>query len=119
VLLQKGADVNAANHLGETALILAATQYEPDAARLLLAKRANVNARTARGRTALMQAIDGPKEFDNERHVAYSPAIARLLIDSGADVNARDADGNTPLSLARRRGYDEMANELIKAGARD
>ena len=40
-----------------------------------------------------MQAIDGPKEFDNDKHVVYSPEIAKLLIASGADVNAKDASG--------------------------
>ena len=117
-LLEHGAQVNAANRQGETALILAATQYEPDAARLLLEKGADVNAKTKAGRTALMQAIDGPKEFDNEKHVAYSPQIARILIDAGADVNARDGAGNTALSLARARGYGDIAAVLEKAGAK-
>ena len=112
-----GASVNASNQHGETALILAATQFEPDAARLLLEKHADVNARTRSGRTALMQAIDGPKEFDNDKHIVYSPQIAKLLIDAGADVNAKDAAGNTPLSIAQARGYDDMIEVLRKAGA--
>jgi ankyrin repeat protein len=116
-LLGKGADVNAANHRGETALILAATQHEAEAAQLLLEKGANVNAKTKTGRTALMQAIDGPKDFDNDKHVVYSPEIAKLLIAAGADVNARDAGGNTALTLANRRGYLDMAAALRKAGA--
>jgi ankyrin repeat protein len=116
-LLQNGANANASNQRGETALILAATQFEPDAVKLLLVKHADPNARTRSGRTALMQAIDGPKEFDNENHVVYSPAIAKLLIEAGADVNAKDDAGNTPLSIARTRGYDEMAAVLQQAGA--
>lgn len=118
-LLESGADVNVRNLHGETALILAATQSDPDAVRLLLAKGANVNAKTDRGRTALMQAVDGPKDFDNERHVVYSPAIAKVLLEAGADVNARDNDGNTALTLALRRGYAEMAAALREAGARE
>jgi ankyrin repeat protein len=116
-LLQHGANVDAANQRGETPLILAATQFEPDAVNLLLAKHADVNARTRSGRTALMQAIDGPKEFDNDHHVVYSPAIAKALIDAGADVNAKDDAGNTPLSIARTCGYDETITVLQKAGA--
>ena len=66
-----------------------------------------------------MQAIDGPKDFDNERHVVYSPEIAKLLIAAGADVNARDAAGNTALALARKRGYLDMVAALEHAGAKD
>jgi ankyrin repeat protein len=116
-LLEHGANVNASNQRGETALILAATQFEQDAGKLLLEKHADVNARTRSGRTALMHAIDGPKEFDNDKHIVYSPQIAKLLIDAGADVNAKDAAGNTPLSIAQARGYDDMIAVLRKAGA--
>ncbi len=117
-MLEKGADVNAANQKGETALILAATQSEPDAAQLLLQKGADANLKTKSGRTALMQAIDGPKEFDNENHVVYSPQIAKFLIEVGADVAARDSTGNTALSIARKRGYDDIAAVLEHAGAK-
>ncbi len=117
-LLKKDANPNAANRRGETALMLASTQFEVAAAQILLEKGADVNAKTTTGRTALMQAIDGPKEFDNEMHIVYSPKIAKLLIAAGADVNARDADGNTALTIAERRGYDKMAAALKRAGAK-
>src|SRR5439155_10268315 len=99
---------------GETPLILAATQSQTDGEQMRLQLGANVNARTKRGRTALMQAIDGPKQFDNKNHIVYSPAIAKLLIAAGADVNARDASGNTALSLATKRGYTDMV-AILKA----
>ena len=99
-------------------MILAATQYEADGIQLLIEQGANVNAKTKAGRTALMQAIDGPKEFDNDKHVVYSPEIAKLLIASGADVNARDTAGDSALTLATRRGYREMIALLEKAGAK-
>src|SRR4051794_15192206 len=51
-LLKAGAQVNTANELGATPLMLATT--EPDKVKLLLQHGANVNAATRAGRTALM-----------------------------------------------------------------
>ena len=72
--------VNVANHAGETALILAATQFEPDAARLLLQSGAAVNAKTKEGRTALMQSIDGPKDFPTTNGTACTRRRSRKLL---------------------------------------
>jgi uncharacterized protein len=62
--------------------------------------------------TALIESIvlgDG-----GPRHTA----TLKALVDAGADVNLPDRNGNTPLSLARQRGYGEMAAILERAGAR-
>jgi len=45
--------------------------------------------------------------------------ILKLLIDAGANANLADRDGVTPLAHARQRGYREMIELLIAAGARD
>lgn len=42
----------------------------------------------------------------------------RALVDAGADVNLADGRGNTPLELARARGYQEMVDILLAAGAK-
>jgi ankyrin repeat protein len=141
-LLRGGADPNAANPGGETALMTAARAGAVNAVTLLIDRGAAVNAREGvRGQTALMWAV-------LENH----PAVVRLLIAKGADVNARTnvsvPDGTTgapqatsgdigahgpgiyrsravpspsgamtALLFAAREGNLEMARILVGAGA--
>jgi len=105
LLLEAGADPNAANAFDATPLMWCAG----DAAkvRLLLSKGANADARSKLGRSALMIAA------------AYDGAAdaARLLIEKGADVNARDKGGNSVLAQAAGSNNVEVARLLIAKGA--
>jgi ankyrin repeat protein len=49
---------------------------------------------------------------------ARHTATLRSLVNAGADVNIKDGRGQTPLTLARMRGFSEMADILEAAGAR-
>lgn len=40
-----------------------------------------------------------------------------MLIANGAMVNKQDGLGETPLSIAAYKGFDNIANALIRAGA--
>ena len=105
LLLEAGADPNAANDFGATPLMWCAG----DAAkvRLLLSKGAKVDARSKLGRTPLLIAAgyDGALE------------AARLLIEKGADVNARDESGTSVLELAANSNHIELARLLLAKGA--
>jgi ankyrin repeat protein len=92
MLLEKGADPNAADKLGNTPLMKAAELGWMSSIDPLLAKGAKVNARRADGATPLMLA-------QGNLNLA---AVARL-IEKGADINAKDAAGSTPLHYAIRR----------------
>ena len=88
-LLKEGADVNAKNSDGYTALILASSNGRTEIVAMLLDAGANVNARTNTnywGSTALIRASEN-------KHTE----IVSMLLDNGADVNATDDDGDTAL----------------------
>src|ERR1017187_9836178 len=79
-LLGNQADVNAANHAGETALHLAASGNRKYIAELLLAKNPNVNAKRNDGLTPLDQAV---RKGHNE--------VAELLRQRGGQSSGRPA----------------------------
>src|SRR5207249_4225419 len=89
--LSAGADPNAQDSSGWTALMYATQADRAEAIKLLLDAGASPNLRSYLGQTALM-AVAG----------AYSsaPEKFRLLSPVGADVNAQDLDGHTALMFA-------------------
>ncbi|MBR0169109.1 MAG: TIR domain-containing protein, partial [Synergistaceae bacterium] len=80
--INAGADVNAKNNKGATALIQAAMLGHTATAELLLKNGADINAKNKYGCTALMYAA-----FDGY------PEIAEILITYGANKNLRDKYG--------------------------
>jgi excisionase family DNA binding protein len=105
-LLIKGADPDARNKKGWTALMFAVSMGDLDTMRVLLDGNAEIDARDNEGKTALMQAT-GEKNIES----------LRVLLESGADVNVVDRLGETALTIAARRGYTEIVELLKKAGA--
>jgi ankyrin repeat protein len=109
VILDKGAEINATDKGGTTALIHAADSGHITVVRLLLEKGADVNAKNKGGWTALMWAATS------------SPAgrtdIVKLLIAKGGDVNAKDQSGMTALLGAARQGHLPVVKVLLEKGA--
>ncbi len=64
------------------------------------------------GWTALLEAI-----ILGEGNQRYQQAVS-MLIAAGANVNIADNNGITPLQHAKRRGFKEIAQLLILAGAK-
>ncbi len=102
--LGSGADPDARDESGASALMRTTAFATPDVMRLLLDRGADVNAANDRGATALMWATT-----DREK--------VRLLLDHGADVNAATKDGVTPLLTAAVRGNVDVMRQLVAAGA--
>ena len=118
-LIKKGANVNAKDKYGMTALhwvtVTAADADDAGAenvlmiAKLLIDNGADVNAKGDGGGTPLHTAASlRPRAHTNTELVA---AVVKLLIDNGADVNAKDRGDGTPLDEATRFGDK---NPLIK-----
>ena len=104
LLLEAGADVNATDEAGATALLRAATFEEK--VRLLVARGAQVRANSQLS-TPLILAARKP---GNSRTV-------RFLLDRGAEVNVTNLFGATALMAATAAGDVETVRMLLDAGA--
>ncbi|MFY9259905.1 MAG: ankyrin repeat domain-containing protein [Gallionella sp.] len=110
-LLAQGADPNATDQAGFTALYSAASSdYSVPTAETLLRHGANPNAKNMHGSTALHQAAS-----------QCAVKAIELLLANKADVNAADNQGYTPLHRAISYGKNDtrkIAVEiLLKSGA--
>ena len=116
LLISRGAEVNARDPGGASALHICASSRDVvlnkkilggrvEVAKLLIAGGADLNARDKDGSTALhIAARDG------------SQKIAELLIQEGADINTRDNNNKTPLELATEKEHAEMVDLLRTSG---
>ena len=105
LLIDRGADVNAANDDGITPLHLAAW---PAMAALLLKNGASLEARSQRGETPLL-VLAGEAERED---------VMAVLLAAGADVNAAGSDGYTSLDVALEREEDDKVALLRRHGAK-
>jgi ankyrin repeat protein len=114
--LERGADVNAREHKGQTALMWAAAEGNLEVVDALLNEGADWRTRLRSGFTAFFFAV----------REGRTPVVLRLLA-AGADVNeimrAERRGAPTPnkptnaLLLAVENGHFELALALLKAGA--
>jgi ankyrin repeat protein len=86
LLLNKGADANARDDNGRSALWYAAVSENTGLIKLLVEHGADVNVRDNEGRTALMHAADLCWTWD-----------MRALLEAGADPTVQDKQGKTAL----------------------
>ncbi|WP_430538244.1 ankyrin repeat domain-containing protein [Cytobacillus oceanisediminis] len=111
--IEAGADPAIMNRYGGTALIPASEHGHIDAIKELLTKTdIDVNHVNDLGWTALLEAI-----ILNDGNVIQQQTV-QLLIDGGADVNIPDGNNVTPLQHAREKGFKEIEQILLTAGAK-
>lgn len=112
LLIEYGADVNAARADGYTPLIQAA-HFGTDVRVIdfLLRNGADITARDTldySGDDAMLSAATSPNK---------NPEILNSLLGNGASIETRDLFGNTPLLLSACNGYFEKAQWLVENGA--
>lgn len=106
-LLAQGADVNAKDKYGFTALMSAVAGEYIDIVEILLAQGADVNARHKKdGSTALIGAVS-----------LMHTDVVEILLAQGADVNAKNRGGVTALMYAALKGHPEIVKILLSEGA--
>ncbi|EXJ92512.1 hypothetical protein A1O3_01064 [Capronia epimyces CBS 606.96] len=106
LLLEKGANIEAIDKTGKTALLRAAEMANKPTVKLLLDKGANLKAIDNTSMTALLWAAG-----------RYSPEIVHLLLEKGANIEATDNAGMTALLLAIKRGPESMVQLLLERNA--
>jgi ankyrin repeat protein len=107
-LLGHGADVDARDRYGKSALMWAIVKEFKPITEFLIQKGADVNARDDERTSVLMWAV-----------VTGNEEIVKLLIGHKADVNAKDYLGKTALSMSQERNQPGIIRLLRDAGARD
>jgi ankyrin repeat protein len=138
LLLEKGANPNAKNKLGETALLWSV--HDLKRVRLLIQYGADVNVVTDQGNTPLLAACVGSMQSEvirllldkganplakNSRgetslmRVALygDTATAALLINRGVDVNLKNSNQETALFMCARTANNQMVSWLLRNGA--
>ena len=106
LLVEHGADIDAQNDVGRSALFYAALFGQKEAVEYLLEKGANANITTAQGKTPLMMAVQ-----EGFVHVV------KVLLKHNAEVDLKDREGQTALSIAARHGQGAAARVLAEYGA--
>ncbi|MGU9866602.1 ankyrin repeat domain-containing protein [Kluyvera ascorbata] len=144
-LLDAGADINKQDQTCLNPFLISCLNNDLTLLRLLLPARPDLNRLTRFGGVGLTPAcekghLEIVKELLHRTHinvnhtnfVGWTPlleaivlndggetqqTIVGLLLEHGASPHMTDKYGKTPLELAREKGYEEIAQLLIAAGA--
>lgn len=106
-LLDAGADIDARDKHGQTALMNAAHRGDAALVQALATRGANLDHTAKYRLTALMLAV-----------IARRPEVVRILVAAGADRTIKGSKGHfarTPLQYAEEHGMLEVA-ELLRDG---
>jgi len=139
LLVDNGADLEAENEYGTTALMVAAQHGRVEVASLLIERGADMDASDVDGFTAMMFAtmqdqvevvhllIEKSADLDASNDEGWTAAMfaastgkvgaLKSLIEAGADIHATNADGQTAVILAAKSESADGLRLLIEKGA--
>ncbi len=134
-LISSGADVNAQDSDGRSALWWALDKKKNRVTKLLVQSKADVNQHDYEGVPLLLKALRSNPDTKiiemmlksganpNQGDGSFSPLtvaidaqrsdLVKLLLDSGADVNSQDNYGETPLHKAAAKGNEMVVKVLL------
>lgn len=135
-LLKRGMDVNTADPVGSTLLMISVRNGHLPLMEALLVNRANINRRNQFGDSALMLgalkarletvqrlielgAVVNPDGWTPLHYAIFggSKEVAALLVSKGAKLDARAPNGQTALMLAVKLGRLDFVRLLVEADA--
>lgn len=102
VLVEAGADLEARDSAGSTAIHYAAQNQNDEIIRALIEAGADITATQEGGATPLHLAA-----------LHSTPAVLTAIMDAGADILAVDWDGKTAFDYAKRGQTDEALNNYL------
>ncbi len=128
--LALGVDINTCDRQGKTAITLASLYQQYACVQALI----DLTPACEKGHLSIVKELLANTEINvnQTNHVGWTPlleaivlndggikqqAIVQLLLEHGASPHLTDKYGKTPLELARERGFEEIAQLLIAAGA--
>ncbi len=110
-LLESGADPNAGNEEGATAVHAAARGSSPDCLRVLLEAGGSPDGRTGEGCSSWLEAPLVSAAFKGRADMALA------LVEAGADVNVKAGNRETPLHWSVQDAEGVLTRRLLEAGA--
>jgi ankyrin repeat protein len=105
LLIKQGANPNARDEQGNSALHISATRYM-DCAKLLIEHGADIDVTNRDGFTPLHLSVDNNRSD-----------LANTLLFCGANINVKNCQGNTPLHLAVTKKYVDLVEILLRSNA--
>lgn len=132
-LAEAGADINARNSVGQTALCVAASKGDEETVKFLLELGAEIGSALGwaakRGQEAVVRLLlerdksiieMGSPENRTPLHQAVIcgfDGVVKILLENGGDISARDQGGLTPLHHAVDRNHKKVVKLLLENGA--